>query len=377
MNREGKVIGKPIKVKELTVMKGTSRMAVPVAGAGDIVSITGDKSATVPSVTDTLCSPDHATEIQPLPSRAIDPPVVFVEVSVNTSPLQGQDGQFNSMQALGTRLKKEAMTNVAIEVLESPNKDKYEVRGRGELQLGILLETMRREGYEMSIFPPTVVYKKDESGKVLEPWEELSVEVPSEVSADIISKMSERSSDLIDMKTLKDTTKLTFHCASRLFMGMRSYIKEISKNTGVVTSEFLEFRPKLPGALSTRNGALISAGPGQSQEHDLAKIQEKGTLFIGHGVPVYSGMVIGEHGSKDDMEVNCTKGKKLDNMRSGGKKEDSTSLTPPRDMPIEAALSWIAEDEIVEVTPKRIVIRKKLLSADERKRAAKDAKAGR
>eukprot|EP00386_Alphamonas_edax_P000944 GDKI01002822.1.p1 GENE.GDKI01002822.1~~GDKI01002822.1.p1 ORF type:complete len:671 (+),score=222.54 GDKI01002822.1:72-2084(+) len=372
LTREGKVVGST-KVKSVTTMKGTTRELTEIAGAGDICSITC-QGGVMPNVTDTLIA--EGADVQPIPSRPIDPPVIFVEVSPNTSPLAGQDGKFLTLQALGVRLKKEALTNVAIEVNDSPAKDSFQVKGRGELQLGILLETMRREGYEMSVSPPTVVYKQDANGKPLEPWEEFVIELDQSLSSEVIERMSQRSADLVDMKTTGDTTRLKFHCASRMFLGMRPWLREISKGLAIVVSDFLDYRPKMPSQKLDRNGVIISSGTGDSTAFDLSNIQQKGTMFIGDGEKCYAGMIIGEHNTKDDIEMNCTRGKAITNVRSKSK-DDGPRLIPPKQMPIEAALSYILEDEQVEITPKRVSMRKKILDAEQRKQAQRKAALGR
>jgi len=222
---------------------------------------------------------------------------------------------------------------------------------------------------------PTVVYTTDESGTVLEPWEIFNIEVPVEASPSVIEKMAGRQAEMVDMKNMKDTCRMQFHCSSKNFIGMRPFLRDVSKNTAIVTSDFLEHRKKSPPIKLDRNGVIISATTGVTTAYDLVHIQTKGTMFVGEGATVYTGMIIGEHNSQNDIDVNVTRGKALSNVRVKTK-EDGPHLMAPRTMHIETALSYIQGDEQLEITPKRVVIRKKILSADERKSEARKASQG-
>ncbi|KAF8820713.1 elongation factor Tu GTP binding domain-containing protein [Cardiosporidium cionae] len=392
-------------VKNLYITKGTTRYPIEKVNAGDIVSMTFLRGIT-PIVTDTLSTIE---EFPPLLSRPIDPPVICVMLSPNTSPLVGQDGQHVrrigrefkhlTLASIGKRLKKEALSNVAIEVIESEQKDNFEVRGRGELQLGILLETLRREGFEvcrgvwgrvyllfdfkienninllsMSVSPPSVITKKDEKGKILEPWEEFILEVPHEVAPAIMEKLAARQADILDMKTFSETIRLTFHSSSKNFLGMRTFLKDCTKGTMTLMSEFLEYRPNAPPIKVDRNAIIISSTAGVTAGFSLEAINSKGNLFVPEGIPTYEGMILGEHTGAKDLEMNAVKTKPLVNVRSKG--HDEAVRLNVRTMNIENCLTYILQDEQIEVTPKRVSMRKKILNSDERKAANRKAAQG-
>eukprot|EP00922_Rhytidocystis_sp_ex-Travisia-forbesii_P017641 GHVS01026301.1.p1 GENE.GHVS01026301.1~~GHVS01026301.1.p1 ORF type:complete len:781 (+),score=139.20 GHVS01026301.1:107-2449(+) len=364
--REGKHRGSS-KLRDITVMKGTTRTKVDVVAAGDIAAISFTTNVAV-NATDTI-SLDAAAE--PIESRPIDPPVIVIEIGPNTSPVAGADGSLITLQALDQRLRKEALTNVAIEVEPNRSRTGFEVRGRGELQLGILIETMRREGFEMTISPPAVVYKTADDGTALEPWESLSIDMPSDATSDTIDKMGSQDAELLDMKAMGDRTVLTFNCSSRNFLGVRPFLRDVSKGTAVVMSEFLEYRAKASGSKSCRNGVLISCASGPTTEYALDMVQTKGQLFVTESTPCYPGMILGESATEKDELLNPTKVKPPSNFR--GKITDYYKLNV-RAMNVENCLAFIEEDEQIEVTPKRINMRKTILDADKRKlKARKDA----
>eukprot|EP00921_Rhytidocystis_pertsovi_P007465 GHVQ01012405.1.p1 GENE.GHVQ01012405.1~~GHVQ01012405.1.p1 ORF type:complete len:732 (+),score=52.89 GHVQ01012405.1:5145-7340(+) len=368
-DRNGKVRGSA-KLRDITVMKGTTRTKVDCVAAGDIASLSFTSSVPV-NATDTIALDQS---VVPLPSRPIDPPVIVIVIGANTSPVAGQEGNQVTLQAIEHRLYREALYNVAIEVTPTKSRDGFEVRGRGELQLGILIETMRREGFEMSISSPTVVYKTDENGKPLEPWESITIDVPADAAAEVIDRMGSKDAPLLDMKPDGDRTILQFNCSSRNFIGVRPFLRDVSKGTAVVMSDFLEYRPKTIGKCkSTRNGLLICSTAGITTEYSLDMVQNKGQLLVGEGIKCYPGMLLGQAAADKDELLNPTKAKPCSNFR--GKITDFYKLNV-LPMNVEACLAFIEEDELIEVTPKRIVMRKRILDPDQRKLIARKLAAG-
>jgi len=351
------------KVKEVTVVQGLTREPIPggIARAGDIVSVS--VSGFVPRWTQTLVTHQKVPSV---PCNPIDPPVLAVRASVNDSPLAGKDGKHITMLAIGERLEKEALTNPAIEIEVSPTRDYFEIRGRGEMQLGILIEEMRREGFEMTLSPPVVVKVTAEDGSSLEPWQDIQIEVPTDHSSAVLERMAVRGAKVVDMQTGSgDVQQLKFEMATSGFLGMRNWIREVTGGTATVVSEFKEMRPLQPPPPRMRNGALISSTSGLATPVDLSKAQRLGTIFIPEGIEVYPGMIFGESNESQDIETNIAR--KHDGYRSAG------NLPPPKEKKLEQALSYILEDEKVEVTPKRVVMRKAILDAAARKQAAKEA----
>jgi len=300
--------------------------------------------------------------------RPIDPPVLAVRASVNDSPLAGKDGKHITLHSIGERLEKEALTNPAIEIVVGPSRDYFEIRGRGEMQVGILVEEMRREGYEMSLSAPSVVYKKGEDGKTYEPWEEVQIEVGNDQSSAVIERMSIRGAKVQDMKSANDRQTLSFEVATAAFLGMRTWLREFTGGTATVLSEFKEMRLQGPPAPRERNGVLISNASGTATPVDLGKAARLGTLFIQDGVEVYPGMIFGENNDSNDIDTNISR------KHDGYQK--AVGVSPPQEKKLEQALTYILDDEKVEVTPKRIVMRKAILDANERKNAAKQALKG-
>ncbi|MBP5161007.1 MAG: translational GTPase TypA [Alphaproteobacteria bacterium] len=361
LSREGKVI-ETARISKIMAFHGLERVALQEAHAGDIVSIAGLTKATV---ADTLCAPDV---MDPIASSPIDPPTLAMTFSINTSPFAGQDGTKVTSRMIWERLQREVEGNVALKVSRTESTDAFEVAGRGELQLGILIETMRREGFELSISRPRVLFKTDENGQKLEPFEEVVVDVDDEYAGVVVNKMSERKADMVDMQTSHgNKTRITFIAPSRGLIGYHSEFLTDTCGTGVMNRLFHSYGPYKGEIHSRRTGVLISLEQGKAVAYALFKIQERGTLFVSHNTPVYAGMIIGENAKAGDIGVNPIKGKQLTNMRAAGK-DDNIILVPPRKMSLEEALSYINEDELVEVTPHNIRLRKIYLDENDRRK---------
>jgi GTP-binding protein len=370
MDRDGKITGKT-KVRDITVMRGLERAQMPAAEAGDIVSLSFSKEFT-PNVTDTICSHD---DVIPIPSIAIDPPLLSLRVTRNDSPLAGQDGSMTSLELLSKRLKREALQNVAIDVIESPNKDAIDVKGRGELQLGILVETMRREGYEMTLAPPSILTVKDEeTGRTMEPFEEVSLMVPESICGVISDKMMSKDAEMIDMVQKNGgMTEMKFLISTRNWLGLRSSIRDMSGGQAVVVSGFKEYRPQSPPKPSDRNSALVAVDSGLATYYDLEHAWRKGTMFIRDRAPVYTGMVIGEHKGKQDLDLAIAKGEQRAEGLRRKNKEEKSNIPQHVEMTLEMALSYINADEQIEITPKRISIRKRILDPNQRRQELRKA----
>ena len=365
-DRAGLVTGKG-KVRELSVMTGLERVFISAAGVGDVVSISLTKGQTVPNVTDTLTASE---EVAPLPSIPIDPPVLALRVTTNSSPLAGVDGKQTSMEAINKRLKKEALQNPAIDVADTPNRDAVEVKGRGELQLGILVETMRREGFEMTLSPPIILTIPDplNPSKHLEPWEEVIVVCPDTFAGIVNERMVTKDAEVEDLIQKRDgNTEIRFLISSRNFMGMREVIREVTRSDSTVITSFREYRPVKPPKPRDRNGVIVAYDEGPATKYDLEHIVEKGVVFIKERDRVYQGMIIGEHVQASDIDLTVARGEEKGDVRRKHK-EKKYALPPPRDMPLEACLSYINQDEEIEVTPQRICMRKIVLDAAERRR---------
>jgi GTP-binding protein len=347
------------KIKDITIVQGVTREAIKQAVAGDIVAVS--VTGFIPKWTQTLVSHAKVPSIECTP---IDPPVLAVRASVNDSPLAGKDGKYLTLHAISERLEQEAMTNPAIEVSPSPMRDYFEIRGRGEMQLGILIEEMRREGYEMTLSPPTVVKTRGEDGVLMEPWEDVQIEVHMDHGSSVVERMSTQGAKVVDMSTVGDRQTLTFEVSSAAFLGMRTWLREVTGGTAVVVSEFKEQRPAGPLPPRNRNGVLVSNNSGLAAAVDLSKVIRLGTLFIPEGVEVYPGMIFGENNDTTDIDTNISR--KHDGYRSAS----SFSYAEKK---LEQALTYILHDEKLEVTPKRIVMRKAILDANERRVAAKQA----
>jgi len=365
--RDGSVI-ETTRVTKVLAFRGIERVAVEEASAGDIIALAGFTKATV---ADTLA--DVALE-KPLPAQPIDPPTIAMSFVVNDSPLAGTEGDKVTSRVIRDRLMREAEGNVAIRITESEDKDSLEVAGRGELQLGILIEQMRREGFELSISRPRVLMKNDPvTGQRLEPVEEVTVDVDEEFSGIVVQKLQERKGDMMEMRPSGGgKLRLLFLMPSRGLIGYQSEFLTDTRGTGVINRIFHSYQPFKGTIAARRNGMLISNGDGEAVAYALWNLEDRGPMMIDPGIKVYQGMIIGEHSRGNDLEVNVLKGKQLTNIRASGK-DEAVRLTPPIRMTLEKALSYIADDELVEVTPKSIRLRKKLLDPNERKKADRQA----
>ena len=354
------------RVSKLIGFLGLNRYDIDEAEAGDIVAIAGFEAI---DVGDSLVDPAHPMPLDPL---HIEEPTLSVYFSVNDSPLAGLEGKHVTSNKLKDRLFKEVQTNIAMRV-EEVGEGRFKVSGRGELQITILAENMRREGYEFNISRPEVIIK-EENGIRLEPFEYLVVDVPEDFSGTVIDKLGRRKAVMSSMTPMDEGyVRIEFEIPARGLIGFRSEFLTDTKGEGVMNHSFLDFRPFVGEVEHRKNGALISMESGKALAYALFNLQERGVLFIEPGTEVYVGMIIGEHSRPNDLEVNPIKGKKLTNVRASGS-DDAIQLTPPRKMTLERALEWIEEDELVEVTPKSIRLRKRYLDPHERKRRAKQKK---
>ncbi len=368
LDREGKEIERG-RVTKVLAFRGLKRQPIDVAEAGDIVAIAGLSKATV---ADTLCAMEVTVA---LPAQPIDPPTISMTVSVNDSPLAGKEGDKVQSRVIRDRLLREAESNVAIKVSESPDKDAFEVAGRGELQLGVLIENMRREGFEVSISRPRVVYRKDEeTGQRLEPIEEVVIDVDDEYTGVVIDKLSQRKAELKDMRPSGAAkTRITLLCPSRSLIGYQGEFLTDTRGSGVLNRVFSHYEPHKGAIEGRRNGVLISNSDGETASYALWNLEDRGVMFVGANEKCYQGMIIGENAKPDDMDVNPLKAKQLTNVRASGK-DEAIRLTPPRRPTLEQAIAYIDDDELVEVTPKSIRLRKRVLNPSFRKRRlAEDA----
>lgn len=362
LDLEGNIVDQG-RITKILGFHGIQRIPQDTVEAGDIVCLAGLTKATV---SNTLAAPDV---MQPLKATPIDPPTLVMTFSINDSPLAGQDGDKVTSRVIRDRLLKEAEGNVSIRVTPTADNDAFEVAGRGELQLGVLIENMRREGFELSISRPRVLYKQDPSTKqTLEPIEEVVIDVDEEFTGVVSEKLGIRRGEMTDMRPHGGgKTRLIFRIPTRGLIGYQSEFLTDTRGTGVLSRLFHGYAP-LKGSVPTRrNGVLISTETGKSVAYALWKLEERSTLFIGSGEPVYQGMIIGENSRDNDLEVNPLRAKQLTNIRAAGK-DDAVVLTPPRRMTLEQAMSYIDDDELIEVTPKYIRLRKQYLCPHERKK---------
>ena len=353
------------RLTKLMHFEGTNRVPVDRVEAGDIICIAGLAKT---SVSDTICNSEQK---QPIQSTPIDPPTMSVTITVNDSPFAGQEGKKVTSTMIRERLLSEAETNVAITFSESDNKDSFEIGGRGELQLGVLIETMRREGFELTVSRPRVLYKQEE-GQRLEPIEEVIIDVDSEYSSSVIDSLNRRKAEMMDMREVgAGKTRLMFLAPSRGLIGFQSKFLTDTRGTGVINRLFhnyAKYKGDIPGR---RNGVLISNDTGQAVAYALFNLQDRGVMFISHQTPVYQGMIVGEHNRDNDLEVNVLKGKKLTNVRASGT-DDAVSLSPPRNLSLEDMMAYLNHDELLEVTPMKLRLRKQYLLSHERKKAARN-----
>ncbi len=360
-----------VRVTKLLAFRGLERVAIDEAEAGDIVAIAGFQIATV---ADTLCDLVVAS---PIPATPIDPPTLAMTFTVNDSPFAGTEGDKVTSRMIRTRLLREAEGNVAIQVTEALEGDAFEVAGRGELQLGVLVETMRREGYEMSIGRPRVLYRTDPAtGDRHEPLEDVAVDVDQEYAGVVVEKMAGRKGELAEMRPSGGgKVRLAFVAPSRGMIGYHGEFLTDTRGTGVMYRTFRGYGPYRGTIVGRRSGVLLSTGEGVAVAYALWNLEERGLMFVDPGEKVYGGMVIGEHARGNDLDVNPMKGKQLTNIRAAGK-DEAVRLTPPRRLTLEQAIAYIAEDELVEVTPKSIRLRKRWLDPHERKRRSRSLAAG-
>ncbi len=366
LSRDGTQI-ESFRATKILAFRGLGQQAIETADAGDIVALSGMAKATV---ADTLCAPSVTTALEAQP---IDPPTISVTFGINDSPLAGRDGSKVQSRVIRDRLMKEAESNVAIRVSDTPGGEAFDVAGRGELQLGVLVENMRREGFELSISRPQVLFR-DVDGQRMEPIEEATIDVDDEYSGAVIEKLTgPRRGELVEMKPAGvGKTRVVAHVPSRGLIGYHGEFLTDTRGTGVLNRVFHEWAPYKGTILGRRAGVLISMENGTAVAYALFNLEDRGKMFVTPQEPVYQGMIIGEHSRDNDLEVNPLKGKQLTNVRASGK-DDAVKLTPPTIMSLEQAIAYVNDDELVEVTPAAIRLRKRFLDPHERKRQARAA----
>ena len=363
INLDNKVIEKG-RMTKLFRFENNNKIPMDKVHAGDIICIAGLKEA---SVSDTIGDPSVSI---PLESTPIDPPTMSITITVNTSPLAGLDGTKVTSTMIRKRLMDEAETNVAITFMENSNKDSFEIGGRGELQLGVLIETMRREGFELSVSRPRVIFKEDDKGNKLEPFEDATIDVDEEYSSSVIDSMNKRKAEMLDMRSAgSDKTRIIFRVPSRGLIGYQNAFLTQTKGTGVLNRIFHSYDLHKGQFEGRRTGVLIATETGTAVAFALWKLQDRGPMFIDPQTKVYQGMIVGEHTRDNDLDINVLKGKQLTNVRASGTDEAVTLMTPKK-MSLEQMIAYIKEDELLEVTPKNLRLRKRLLIPHERKRAS-------
>ncbi len=366
LDSEGKT--RNARIMQVLGFHGLDRVEVEEAHAGDIVAITGIEGI---RISDTLCDPNH---VEALPALSVDEPTVSMSFYVNDSPFSGKEGKFVTSRQIKERLEKELIHNVALRVEETEDANRFLVSGRGELHLSILIENMRREGFELGVGRPQVIFREID-GERCEPYEQLTIDVEEQHQGTVMERLGERKAELKDMAPDgKGRVRLEFIIPARGLIGFRTEFMTATSGTGLMYHTFDHYGPVKPGGIGQRNnGVLIANGPGKALGYALYNLQDRGSLFIGHGEEVYEGMIIGIHARSNDLVVNPLKAKQLTNIRAAGS-DENIDLTPPIRFDLEQALEFINDDELVEVTPKAIRIRKKLLKEHERKRASREAK---
>lgn len=365
LSRDGSEIER-VRITKVLAFRGLKRQPVDEAAPGDLAAIAGFSQA---SVADTLCD---LSVSDALPAQPIDPPTLSVTIAANDSPLAGREGDKVQSRVIRERLLRQAEGDVAISVKETEEKDAFEVAGRGELQLGVLIENMRREGFELAVSRPRVVTKTDENGQLLEPIEEVTIDVDEEFSGAVIEKMTRRRAELVEMlPSGGGKTRIVLHSPARSLIGYQGEFMTDTSGAGVMNRVYLEHAPYKGPIEGRRNGVLISNGDGDAVPYALWNLEARGIMFIAPGEKVYKGMIIGENAKPDDLDVNPLKAKQLTNVRAAGK-DDAVRLTPPKRLSLEEAIAYIDEDELVEVTPETVRLRKKHLEPHLRKRAAKE-----
>ena len=364
LNPDGKIV-ETGRASKIMSFRGLERVPVEEAKAGDIISIAGMTTATV---ADTIAEPSVT---EPLQAQPIDPPTLSMRFSVNDSPMAGREGTKVTSRMIRDRLMREAESNVAVRITEAEDKDSFEVAGRGELQLGVLIETMRREGFELGISRPRVLFREDEKGQPTEPYETVVIDVDDEYAGTVVEKMAVRKGDMTDMRPSGGgKTRITFSAPSRGLIGYHGEFLSDTRGTGIMNRLFEKYGPHRGPIEGRKNGVLISNGAGEAVAYALGPLEERGILMVSPGEALYEGMIIGENAKPDDLEVNPMKSKQLTNFRSTGK-DDAIRLTPPKRLTLEQAIAYIDNDEMVEVTPKNIRLRKRLLDPNERKKASR------
>ena len=364
LSPDGKIV-EAGRASKVLAFRGLERVPVEEASAGDIISIAGLTTATV---ADTIAD---VTVTEPLQAQPIDPPTLSMRFAVNDSPMAGREGTKVTSRMIRDRLLREAESNVAIRITEAADKDSFEVAGRGELQLGVLIETMRREGFELGISRPRVLFREDEQGKKTEPYETCVIDVDDEFSGTVVEKMAKRKAEMTDMRPSGGgKTRITFSAPSRGLIGYHGEFLSDTRGTGIMNRLFEKYGPFKGNIESRKNGVLISNGSGEAVAYALGPLEERGILMVSPGEPLYEGMIIGENAKPDDLEVNPMKSKQLTNFRSTGK-DDAIRLTPAWRMTLEQAIAYVDDDAMVEVTPKSIRLRKTLLDPNDRKKASR------
>lgn len=357
-----------VKISKLYEFEGLNRVEVEEAGIGSIVAISGISDI---HIGDTLCSPENP---KPIPFQRISEPTISMDFIVNDSPLAGQEGKYVTSRHLRDRLYKMLNTDVSLRVEDTETTEAYKVSGRGELHLSVLIENMRREGYEFAVSKPEVLYKTDESGKKIEPMERAYVDVPDEFTGTVIDKLSQRKGELQGMSPLNaGTTRLEFLIPARGLIGYRGEFMTDTKGNGVLNTEFYGYGDYKGDIAYRKQGSLIAYESGETVTYGLFNAQERGTLFVGPGEKVYGGMVVGQNGKTDDIEVNVCKKKQLTNTRASGS-DDALRLSPKKELSLEEAIEFIDTDELLEITPENLRIRKKILDGTARYRAGRNNK---
>jgi len=363
---QGQTQGTKAKIGELLGFAGLTRVTIDAAAAGDIVLVTGVDDLHIGTTLSAIDTPE------PLPMIAVDEPTLSMQFQVNTSPLAGRDGKYVTSRNLRERLARELMTNVALRVEDTADTDVFTVYGRGELHLTILLENMRREGYELAVSRPRVVYR-DSGGERCEPFEQLTVDVEDAHQGAVMEALGARRGELANMESDgRGRTRLDYRIPARGLIGFQGEFMNLTRGTGLLSHVFDGYAPVKGDIPDRRNGVLISAERGEAVAYALWKLQERGRMFVSPGERVYEGMVIGIHSRDNDLVVNPIKTKQLTNIRAAGK-DEAILLTPPITLTLEYAVEFIADDELLEITPKSIRIRKRHLVAHERKKASREA----
>jgi len=361
IDRDGKVTNG--RVSKLLGYQGLQQVEISKASAGDIVTIAGFEEM---GISETLADVENP---QAMPYVAIDEPTLSMNFIVNNSPFAGREGKWVTSRNIRERLTKELRTNVSLRVEDTANTDTFKVSGRGELHLSILIENMRREGFELSVSKPEVIFREVD-GEKCEPIEYLAIDVPEEYQGTVIEKLGRRKAEMTSMQTMEGTNRVEFLIPARGLIGFRTEFMTDTRGTGVMNHSFHSYAPYKGPIEGRKNGVLIAMEAGETVAYSLFNLQDRGILFVGPGVQVYEGMIIGQHSRENDLVVNSCRGKKLTNVRASGS-DDAVRITPPKILSLEQALEYIDDDELVEITPKSIRLRKRYLDANERKRMEK------